>query len=61
MDDKISLIYKEMQAECNEIRVDDSFLAGFKYAMSFIKKAMPPEEARTEFITIDVFDGEAYI
>ncbi len=44
MDDKIILIYKEMQAECDEIRVDDSFLAGFKYAMSFVKKAMTPEE-----------------
>lgn len=44
MDDKIILIYKEMQAECDEIRVDDSFLAGFKYAMSFVRKAMTPEE-----------------
>lgn len=60
MDDKISLLYKEMQAECNEIRVDDSFLAGFKYAMSFVRKAMP-EEVHTEFIAIDVFDGETYI
>lgn len=61
MDDKISLIYKEMQAECNEIRVDDSFIAGFKYAMSFVKKAMLSKEACTEFVELDVFDGEEYI
>ena len=60
-EDPIGTIYNKMLAEYEEIRVDDSFRKGFKYAMSFVKSAMPPEEARTEFIAIDVFDGETYI
>lgn len=60
-DDPIGTIYNKMLAEYDEIRVDDSFRKGFKYAMSFVKNAMTPREARTEFIAVDVFDGEAYM
>lgn len=56
----ISAVYNEMLAEYEEIRVDDSFRKGFKYAMSFLEKALKsPEEPN--YFHIDVFDGEAYI
>ena len=56
----ISAVYNEMLAEYEEIRVNDSFRKGFKYAMSFLEKALKnPEEPH--YFRVDVFDGESYI
>lgn len=56
----INAVYNEMLAEYEEIRVDDSFRKGFKYAMSFLEKALR-NPGEPHYFRADVFDGEAYI
>ena len=40
----LALLYERMQEEYNEIRVEENFCKGFKYAMSFVEKALREEE-----------------
>lgn len=40
----LSLLYKRMREEYEEIRVEEYFCKGFKYAMSFVEKALREEE-----------------
>lgn len=41
----LALLYKRMQEEYQEIRVEEYFCKGFKYAMSFVEKALRESEA----------------
>jgi hypothetical protein len=40
----IALLYEKMKEEYQEIRVGEYFCKGFKYAMSFVEKALREEE-----------------
>ena len=40
----LALLYEEMKREYQEIRVEEYFCKGFKYAMSFVEKALREAE-----------------
>lgn len=42
---QLALLYEKMKEEYEEIRVEEYFCKGFKYAMSFVEKALRESEA----------------